>query len=147
MAASRPHLDLTDYPGLPSTPVYLPHNLTEDQFLRLLPKDPSTPPAYEFPALQNWLKKLVQNFKLQDNDDHPHYDHPFKLRSIDVQAVDWFSKSRLGFMKIQAEITSDPYGREIGGKAASNWLPGAVFLRGGSVAVLVSTLPPSSCAH
>jgi ADP-sugar diphosphatase len=49
------------------------------------------------------------------------------LRSIKVQAVDFFGGERLGFVKLKAEISND------NGEA----LPGSVFLRGGSVALLL----------
>jgi ADP-sugar diphosphatase len=136
----------------PSIPVYLPHNLTEDEFSRLLPSlggiAPQNPdPAFTFPALSNWLSRLFKNFKLQDDESHPFHKHPYKLRELDVQSVDWFWRNRpgmedkLGFMKIQAKIETDPYLHEGTGKEEFDWIPGAVFLRGGSVAILVSSNP------
>lgn len=65
------------------------------------------------------------------------------LHEIDVQAVDWFWRDRpghednLGFMKIQAKIETDAYIHTSEEKARADWLPGAVFLRGGSVGILV----------
>lgn len=50
------------------------------------------------------------------------------LRRIDMQAVDMF-RTGVGFIKFVAEVT-DPEGDPC---------PGAVFMRGGSVAVLVSS--------
>lgn len=41
-------------------------------------------------------------------------------------------------MKIQARIETDPYVHDGENEARADWLPGAVFLRGGSVAILVS---------
>lgn len=52
------------------------------------------------------------------------------LRRIDVQAVDMF-RTNVGFIKFVAEVTD----------ADGDPCPGAVFMRGGSVAVLVS--PPT----
>jgi hypothetical protein len=124
-------------------PVYLPHNLTESEFLSLVPTSSSNP-AYTFPALQHWLTKLFQNFALQENTSHPYHKHPYKLRELDVQAVDWFwrnvlgKEDKLGFMKIQAKIENDPYVHDGEKNERADWLPGAVFLRGGSVAILVS---------
>lgn len=145
----EPSLTLQEYKGQdlsPAVPVYLPHNITPHEFLSLFPRlcDPSSKPAFTFPALHNWFSRLIDNFKLQENEAHPFHKHPYKLREIDVQAVDWFWRNRpghedkLGFMKIQAKIETEPYIHENEDEARADWLPGAVFLRGGSVAVLVS---------
>lgn len=123
--------------------VNLPRTITAAQFLRLLPTSTADSPAFQFPALRNWLFKLLKNFKLQENEQHPYHKNPYRLRAIDVQAVDWFWKSadgqdgKLGFMKIQAKIETDPYLHPDSNKVEPDWLPGAVFLRGGSVAMLV----------
>jgi ADP-sugar diphosphatase len=132
-----------DYQLESPIPVYLPHNLTETEFHGLVPTSSSNP-AYTFPALQHWLTKLFQNFAFQGNTNHPYYKHPYKLRELDVQAVDWFwrnvpgKEDKLGFMKIQAKIETDPYVHHGEKDERADWLPGAVFLRGGSVAILVS---------
>ncbi|KAH7125520.1 NUDIX family hydrolase, partial [Dendryphion nanum] len=104
--------------SLPQCAVKLPYNLTKDQLLA-------------FPAFNDWLSTLQDNLKLQDDKDHVFHKDPYKLREIDVQAVDWFTKTKLGFVKIQAKITTDKGG----------WLPGAVFLRGQSVAMLMILQP------
>ena len=52
------------------------------------------------------------------------------LRKIDIQTVDYFGGERIGFVKLQAEVSNDE----------GEKLPGAVFLRGGSVGMLVSPL-------
>jgi len=49
------------------------------------------------------------------------------LRSIEVQAADFFGGGRLGFLKFKAEVSNEKGER----------LPGSVFLRGGSVAMMV----------
>jgi hypothetical protein len=49
------------------------------------------------------------------------------LRQIDIQAVDFFRPGILGFVKFRAHVSTD------GGET----LPGSVFLRGGSVGILV----------
>jgi ADP-sugar diphosphatase len=101
-------------------------------------------PAYTFPALQNWLARLLHNLKLQEDVSHPYHAHPYKLRELDVQAVDWFwrnvpgKEDKLGFLKLQAKIETDPYVHDNEEEARADWLPGAVFLRGGSVAILVT---------
>jgi ADP-sugar diphosphatase len=98
----------------PPCTVFLPANLTEEQL-------------FSFRPFKNWLSALQHALSLQDNDAHTFHAAPYKLRSITVQSVDFFTKERIGFMKLQSEITND--NRE--------WLPGAVFLRGGSVAMMV----------
>jgi ADP-sugar diphosphatase len=151
----NPSLRLVQIPGhllRPAVPVYLPHNLNELEFYSLVPVA-SFGPAYTFPALQNWLTRLVRNFKLQENAGHPYHNHPYKLRELDVQAVDWFwrnvpgKEDKLGFMKIQAKIETDPYVHDGEKEARADWVPGAVFLRGGSAAILVPSQIPRTCLN
>lgn len=128
----------------PPIEVHLPNSLTPAEFENLLTSEVNPKAAFTFPALDNWLSKLLHNFGLQQNEAHPFHKHPYRLRTLDVQAVDWFWRGRsghedkLGFMKIQSRIETDPYVHEGEEKARADWIPGAVFLRGGSVAVLVS---------
>ena len=149
----EPSLTLQKYHGEELTPavqVYLPPNLTAQEFIALFPQTgtQSFKPAFTFPALHNWFSRLLDNFKLQKNESHPFHKHPYNLHELDLQAVDWFWRNRpghedkLGFMKIQAKIETDPYMHGSDEKEKADWLPGAVFLRGGSVAVLVSLLDP-----
>jgi ADP-sugar diphosphatase len=148
VAARSPCLTLTELQGQildAAIPVYLPYSLKESEFYSLLP-GPSSSPAFTFPALLNWLTKLLKDFKLQDNENHPYHKHPYKLRELEVQAVDWFwrdipgKEDKLGFMKLQAKIETDPYVHDGEEEARADWIPGAVFLRGGSVAILVRNL-------
>lgn len=53
------------------------------------------------------------------------------MRSVTVQAYDMFGVKRLGFVKMTADVRNE------GGES----LPGAVFLRGPSVAMLVMLIP------
>jgi ADP-sugar diphosphatase len=136
----QPSLVLERYDGetlSPRIPVYLPHNLSSQQFLALFPSEAESrpEPAYGFSALNDWFSRLVQNLKLQQNEARPHHKRPYALKELKIEAADWFEKERLGFMKIQSTIS-----REDG---PDDWVPGAVFLRGGSVAILVSLLIPS----
>lgn len=101
----------------PPCEVHLPHNLTKDQLLN-------------FPAFQNWLQAFRHNLSLQTNQDHTFHEDPYRLRAIEVESATWFSPHMLGFVKIQASVTTDTGGPH-------GWLPGAVFLRGRSVAMLV----------
>ncbi|KAJ4409889.1 hypothetical protein N0V91_002365 [Didymella pomorum] len=131
----------------PPINVSLPDSLPADKFDKLLTSDSNPKAAFTFPALDNWLAKLFQNFDLQTHEAHPFHKHPYKLRSLDVQAVDWFWQGRpghedkLGFMKIQSKIETDAYIHDGEEKARVDWIPGAVFLRGGSVAVLIIVQP------
>ncbi|KAF1981291.1 NUDIX family hydrolase-like protein [Aulographum hederae CBS 113979] len=107
--------------SIPPVPVSLPDNLTQEQLLG-------------FKAFKTWLQTLQTSLALQKtNKTHPFRDDPFVLRSINVQAVDWFGK-RIGFVKFVAEISNDH----------GDKLPGAVFLRGGSVAMLMILRPKDS---
>jgi len=93
------------------------------------------PPAYDlsedkimaFKPFNEWISKLQHSIALQEsNKDHPFHSKPYKLRSIDIQAIDRFG-DRIGFMKLFAKITNDD----------GELLPGAMFLRGASVAMMV----------
>jgi ADP-sugar diphosphatase len=71
---------------------------------------------------------LQRNLALQtSNPKHPFNALPYKLKKVNIQAADWFGE-RLGFVKFQAEVENEDVER----------LPGSVFLRGPSVAMMVS---------
>ncbi|KXJ93870.1 NUDIX domain-containing protein [Microdochium bolleyi] len=85
-----------------------------------------------FKPFNKWLDQLTHSLALQArNPSHPFHSHPYSLRSITVQAFDMFGGSRLGFVKLTADVRN----------AAGETLPGAVFLRGPSVAMLVMLIP------
>lgn len=84
-----------------------------------------------FPAYREWLNRFVYNLGLQYRQGHVFHSDPYRLLEIDIQAVTWFG-SNIGFLKLQCEIKNSSSDN------STNWLPGAVFLRGGSVGVLVS---------
>ncbi|KAF1344552.1 hypothetical protein BDV97DRAFT_372946 [Delphinella strobiligena] len=104
----------------PECPVHLTKDLCEDQLLA-------------FPAFKNWIKTLQTSLKQQDDKSHTFHEAPYKLRRIDIQSVDFFgpSKDRIGFIKLTAKVTNDN----------DEYLPGSVFLRGGSVAMLLTLQP------
>jgi len=103
-------------PGFsPECPVHLTNDLTKDQLL-------------SFPAFKNWSGTLAHSLKQQESKDHTFHDKPYKLRKIDIQSVDFFGGERIGFIKFKAEVSNDD----------GEKFPGSVFLRGGSVAMLVS---------
>ena len=104
---------------LPKThiPVHLTKDLTQDQLL-------------SFRAFNTWFETLQKSLKTQEAPSHTFHGAPYELRSIEIQSVDFFGGQRIGFIKLKAEVSN-----EKGEK-----LPGSVFLRGGSVAMLVYSL-------
>lgn len=105
----------------PPCTIHLTQDLSQDQLLT-------------FPAFKTWSHTLLHSLSLQSKASHEFNKSPYKLRSINIQSVDWFGsgeKKRLGFIKLQAEITNDE----------GAYLPGAVFMRGGSIAMLLILQP------
>ncbi|KAL4933096.1 putative NUDIX family hydrolase [Aspergillus undulatus] len=91
----------------------------------------------QFPAFRIWFSTLQQSLSRQQHPSHEFHKDPYALRKIDVQAVDFFGGGRLGFVKIKADISN----------SGGEYLPGSVFLRGGSVGMLLLLQPddvPSS---
>lgn len=84
-----------------------------------------------FPAFKTWFETLQHSLALQAKAPHCFHSSPFKLRSITIQSCDFFGGKRLGFLKLTAEVTNDLGER----------LPGSVFLRGGSVCMLLILQP------
>ncbi|KAH6694329.1 NUDIX family hydrolase [Leptodontidium sp. MPI-SDFR-AT-0119] len=87
-----------------------------------------------FTAFQNWIDTLQKSLQRQVFNTHTFYDDPYFLRWIKIQAIDEFDikgVKRLFFIKLFAEVTTDK----------KEFLPGVVFLRGGSVAVLMIVRP------
>jgi hypothetical protein len=115
----------------PWVEIRLPHNLTEQDFDKLLLG--SGPAAYQFPALRTWLSRMVEHPKLQPSGEH---SYPYKLHEIQIEAAGWFCQNedskhaKLRFMKIQAKVGTD----ELGDKNTERT---AVFLQSRSVALLV----------
>jgi len=99
----------------------------------LLVKDLSKDQLLEFPAFQKWISTLQHNLKLQEsNKEHEFHSSPYRLRRIEIQAVDWFGGgNRLGFVKLLADVMNDD----------GEKLPGSVFLRGPSVGMMVLLQP------
>lgn len=81
-----------------------------------------------FPAFKVWITTLQQSLARQEHPSHEFHSDPYVLRKIDIQAVDRFGGGRLGFIKLKAEVSN----------GQGETLPGSVFLRGGSVGMLVS---------
>jgi ADP-sugar diphosphatase len=80
---------------------------------------------------KNWIKTLQSNLSLQhSNPSHEFHKSPYSLKHIQIQAIDRFGP-RIGFMKIHATVTNKD----------GEFLPGAIFLRGASVGMLVLLQP------
>ncbi|KAL2355912.1 ADP-sugar diphosphatase [Cryomyces antarcticus] len=102
----------------PECPVNLTHDLDKDALL-------------SFPAFKNWISTLQHSLSIQSNKDHVFHSAPYKLRKIDIQSVDFFGGERIGFIKLKADVSNDD----------GEKLPGSVFLRGGSVGMLLILQP------
>ncbi|ETI23188.1 hypothetical protein G647_04985 [Cladophialophora carrionii CBS 160.54] len=108
----------------PPIPVTHPASISRDQLLA-------------FPAFKTWLNTLRHSLSLQrSSSSHPFHNSAYSLKSIEIQAVDHFSGQRLGFLKLKAQVSNED----------GEHLPGSVFMRGGSVAMLI-ILTPSDSPH
>ncbi|RDI80860.1 hypothetical protein Vi05172_g9182 [Venturia inaequalis] len=102
----------------PECTVYHPDSLTKERIL-------------SFSPFKTWLSSIQHSLSTQKELSHTFHHAPYQLRKIDVQAVDFFGKGRIGFLKLQTEIINDK----------GETLPGAVFMRGGSVGMLIVLQP------
>ena len=111
---------------LPNTtvPVHLTPDLSQEQLL-------------SFPAFKTWIRTLQHSLSTQQHKSHTFHSTPYKLRKIDIQAVDVFGGQRIGFIKLKAEVSNDN----------GEKLPGSVFLRGGSVGMMVRSITPLLTAN
>ncbi|KAH6854817.1 hypothetical protein B0I37DRAFT_40245 [Chaetomium sp. MPI-CAGE-AT-0009] len=107
-------------------PITLPTGLSQSQLLA-------------FPPFNAWLTTLQTSLTTQrTTPTHPFHADPYTLRAVTVQAFDLFGpEQRLGFVKLTSAVTN----------AAGEALPGAVFLRGPSVAMLVMLVPDDVSAE
>ncbi|KAL4884160.1 hypothetical protein BJY04DRAFT_215591 [Aspergillus karnatakaensis] len=86
---------------------------------------------FRFPAFRVWFSTLERSLTRQKQPSHEFHKDPYVLRKIEVQSVDFFGGGRLGFVKLKADVSNS------GGEN----LPGSVFLRGGSVGMLLLLQP------
>ncbi|KAI0475972.1 hypothetical protein GGR56DRAFT_674478 [Xylariaceae sp. FL0804] len=106
-------------------PVTLPEGLTRERLLA-------------FPHFNSWLETLARSLRTQHADpSHPFHADPYALRAVRIQSYDVFGGDRLAFLKLRAEVSN----------SAGETLPGSVFLRGPSVAMLVMLLPEDEPDH
>lgn len=87
-----------------------------------------------FPAFRIWISTLQNSLARQQSSSHEFHGDPYLLRKIDIQSIDRFGGGRLGFVKLKADVSN----------GSGETLPGSVFLRGGSVGMLVSPVSASS---
>ncbi|KAI9691551.1 MAG: hypothetical protein M1822_007622 [Bathelium mastoideum] len=102
----------------PPCPVKLVPELSQEQLL-------------SFPAFKTWISTFQHSLARQQSKDHTFHTSPYKLNSIDIQTVDFFGGGRLGFVKLKADVSNDK----------GEKLPGSVFLRGGSVGMMLILQP------
>ena len=121
VAASMSSFTIPSHDGIPVTSV---PGLSKDTLLG-------------FPAFQTWLSTVQNSLERQHNARHEFHADPYVLRSINIQAVDFFGGGRLGFVKMKADVSN----------SRGEGLPGSVFLRGGSVAMLVSLTHTHTHTH
>ncbi|RDL34349.1 uncharacterized protein BP5553_07477 [Venustampulla echinocandica] len=108
-----------DLPGFtPPVPVRLTKDITKEQLLG-------------FPAFKTWAKTIKSSLALQYTEaEHPFKNDPYTLWSVTVQSVDYFGGTRIGFVKMSADVRNK-----------EGYLPGIAFLRGGSVGMLMILRP------
>lgn len=97
----------------------------------LIPPNLSDRALLSFRPFRDWLKALEKSLSQQQEPSHPFHNDPYSLRSIDIQSVDYFGEQRIGFVKLRATVLN----------GSDEHLPGAVFMRGGSVAMLILLAP------
>ncbi|KAF4635807.1 hypothetical protein G7Y89_g2289 [Cudoniella acicularis] len=107
-------------------------------FARDMPKKFSKDELLKYKPFLKWLETLKSSLSLQYKLDveplHPFHNDPYTLREIHIQAVDYFGE-RIGFIKLDAVLEN--------GKSSVG-LPGKIFMRGGSVAMLMILRPNDS---
>lgn len=117
-SATEFELDVFEYP----VKVQLTPDITKDEL-------------YKFPAFKIWINTLKKSFDHQNSRErHPFHDKPYTLCGIRILSVYRFREDKIGFVQLHADIRNEE----------NKELPGAVFLRGGSVAVLPILRPRDS---
>ena len=96
-----------------------------------LTSDLSKDQLLAFPAFKTWLDTLEHSLGAQERETHTFHSEPYRLRGIEIQSVDFFGGGRIGFLKLKADVSND----------SGEKLPGSVFLRGGSVGMMLLLQP------
>ncbi|KAF8467421.1 hypothetical protein BDZ91DRAFT_657087 [Kalaharituber pfeilii] len=117
------------HPQFPTIPIHVPHHLFPSRD-ELATHKPNDHPLLAHHPFTTWLTTLTSSFSHQSSPSHPFNSQPYFLKDIHVNHIDFFGsgpKKRIGFVNLSARVEN----------GAGETLPGVVFLRGGSVAVLV----------
>ncbi|KAK7191643.1 uncharacterized protein CC84DRAFT_1162771 [Paraphaeosphaeria sporulosa] len=88
----------------------------------------------KFPAFNGWQKTLRENLERQKRPGQVYSTDPWRLEKVMIHHVTLFGEN-IGFMTIEAFL------RKGDGQALENRLDRVIFLRGGSVAVLMILRP------
>lgn len=99
---------------------------------------------FGFKAFKDWFENLMNNLAKQHDLDETANPDPWILRGIKVHSVTKFNTGKIGFMNIEAILRKDPMIKRDGDVPTQ--LDRVVFLRGGSVAVLM-ILRPKEAKH
>ncbi|KAF2446692.1 NUDIX family hydrolase [Karstenula rhodostoma CBS 690.94] len=126
---SEPNLESFSLPGWDNTvPVTHDSGITQSQILN-------------FRGFDTWQKTLQSSLKRQKFSDHEFNADPYELKSIEIQSYDLVGRlealphqKRPLFIKLRAKVEN----------AKGEDIPAVVFLRGGSVAVLIIVRPTDS---
>lgn len=114
-----------DLPGWhPAVPVAHDSGITQGQIL-------------DFRGFDTWQKTLKSSLSRQKFSDHEFNKDPYELKGIEIQSYDLVGKEgkkRPLFIKLKANVEN----------AKGEFIPAVVFLRGGSVAVLIIVRPTDS---
>lgn len=88
----------------------------------------------KFKPMQDWVDSVTIALSEQKDEKNPFHSAPYELKSITIQHIDWKGKSHNPlFIKFSAEVTNG----KVMGNGSPESLPGIVFMRGGSVGMLV----------
>jgi hypothetical protein len=98
----------------PAVMVTHPPDITKDQIIN-------------FSAFKTWSNTLKSSLKRQKFNDHEFHEFPYSLKAIKIQSHDVLPSQRVLFIKFLAIVEN----------SRKESIPGVVFLRGGSVAVLI----------
>ncbi|KAL0258905.1 hypothetical protein SLS55_006409 [Diplodia seriata] len=142
MAGEQPTSEMTTFqlPGWdPPVDVHLRHDAVKDGLTK--------ESALNFTAFKEWTARLGENLAEQVHSSHTFFDNPWKLTEILVHSVTFFGP-RIGFMTVEAKLRRKDEQRALSQKPGNHQEPAAldrvVFLRGGSVAMLMILRPRDS---
>lgn len=88
-----------------------------------------------FKAFKDWLDAMIENLARQNTPGHAFQPDPWQLKEVKVHSVTIFATGKIGFMTIEAILRKDKEPKS---------LDRVIFLRGGSVAVLMILRPKDS---